>query len=95
MTKFVRSLRSGQITIPAEFRQKLGITPDKLLQLTLDDGELRIKLVRVTNAVDGSPWLKELYDLFSPVRKEAKKTSEKEVSSVIDKAVKAVRHKND
>lgn len=94
MTKFVRPLRSGQITIPAEFRQKLGITPDKLLQLTLDNGELRIKPVQVTVAQDGTPWLKELYDLFAPVRKETQKASEKEIDSAIDTALKAVRNKH-
>lgn len=93
MTKFIRSLRSGQITIPREFREKLGITPDKLLQLTLDDGKLCIKPVQMTDA-SNSPWFKELYDLFTPVRKEAKKFSEKEVNCAIDKAIKAVRRRH-
>jgi hypothetical protein len=39
----------------------------------------------------GSPWLKELYDLFAPARAEAAKYSEEEINTAIDEAVKAVR----
>lgn len=96
MTKIVRSLRSGQITIPADFREKLGIDSDTLLQISLMQGELRIKPVRVSEKVQGSPWLKELYDYFAPVREEIKKKgySEKGINDVIDSAVKAVRAKH-
>ena len=38
-SKIVRQLRGGQITIPAEFRKRLGI--DSLLQMTLAGDELR------------------------------------------------------
>ncbi len=40
-TKIVRQLRSGQITIPVEFRRELGIEGEGMLQMTLKDGELR------------------------------------------------------
>ena len=96
MTKIVRPLRSGQITIPADFREKLGIDADTLLQISLMQGELRIKPVKVSQKLQGSPWLKELYDIFAPTREEikAKGLTEKEVNSAIDKAVKAVRQKH-
>ena len=93
LTKIVRPLRSGQITIPAEFREKLGIGPDTLLQVTLSQGELRIRPVSVTDRAAGSPWLKELFDLFEPVRREAdaKGYTEEEIDLAIDEAVKAAR----
>ena len=98
MTKIVRSLRSGQITIPADFREKLGIDQDTLLQINLMEGELRIKPVRVSEKIQeaGSPWLKELYDYFAPVRAEIKRKgyTEQEINSAIDSAVAAVRAKH-
>ena len=93
MTRIVRPLRGGQITIPAEFRKKLGISPEGLLQLTLEDGELRIRPVRISEAGEGSPWLKELYELFAPVRTEAVTSSEDDINAAIDKATRAVRKK--
>ena len=35
MSRIVRPLRGGQITIPAEFRKELGITEESVLQVTL------------------------------------------------------------
>lgn len=90
MTRIVRQLRGGQITIPADYRRRLGITDDSLLQMSAEAGELRIKPVRATNQA-GSDWIKDLYDLFAPVRAQATKHSEEEVNTAIDKAVQAVR----
>ena len=93
LTKLVRPLRSGQITIPAEFRTKLDIDEHTLLQIELVGRELRIRPVRVAETETGSAWARELYDLFAPVREEAAKRSEKEVNADIDKAVAATRSK--
>jgi AbrB family looped-hinge helix DNA binding protein len=92
-TKLVRPLRSGQITIPAEFRRALGIDENTMLRATLCDGELRITPVRVDEPSKGSPWLRELYDYFAPVREEilARGISEEEVNADIDAAIAAVR----
>ncbi len=90
-TRVVRTLRSGQITIPAEFRKALGIEPDTLLQLTLGQGELRIKPVTVSERPRGSPWLKEAYDAFADVRGHLEQHSEEEIDAAIDEAVTAVR----
>ena len=96
MTQIIRSLRSGQITIPAPFREKLGIDNNSLLQLTLVAGELRIKPVKVMGdrPVD-SAWLKKLYDRFSQVQEEAKGYNTKEINTSINKAVKAARSSHD
>ena len=58
-----------------------------------DDGELRLKPVRVANEPQGSPWLRELYEYFAPVRQEIldRGISEEEVNADIDAAIAAVR----
>ena len=45
----------------------------------------------------GSPWLKDLYDYFTPVRAEAQaeQYADAEIDATIDQAVKAVRAKHD
>src|SRR3954462_2281889 len=93
VTRIVRPLRGGQITIPAAFREELGITGDSLLQVTLAGGELRIKPVQATETAAGSPWLKKLYRRFAPVREEAGRYGEEEVNAVIDRAIEAVRER--
>ncbi|MBI3979230.1 MAG: AbrB/MazE/SpoVT family DNA-binding domain-containing protein [Chloroflexi bacterium] len=90
-TRIVRQLRGGQITIPAEFRRLLGINDESLVQVTLADGELRIKPVRVAGVVAGSSWLKDLYDRFAPIREEAAALSGEEINAAIDQALAAVR----
>ena len=55
-----------------------------------ESGELRIKPVRIKDQA-GSDWIKELYDLFAPIRSQAEKVSEKEINEAIDEAVHAVR----
>ncbi|MBI3283047.1 AbrB/MazE/SpoVT family DNA-binding domain-containing protein [Candidatus Curtissbacteria bacterium] len=96
MTKFVQPLRSGQITIPAEFRRQLGIDKGTLLQLSLTGGELRIKPFKVADTAAGSPWMKDLYKMFAPVRREIRKRkyTDREIDTAIDKAIRAVRKKH-
>ena len=89
-SRVVRSLRNGQITIPAECRKRLGIHDESLLQVTLGQGELRIAPLR-TSEQSGSPWLKDLYEQFAPVREEASRYSEQEINDAIDAAVQSVR----
>lgn len=97
MTKIIRPLRGGQVTIPADYREKLGIDADTLLQISLMEGELRIKPVQVSNKalVTGSPWLKEAYEAFADVRKQTEQYSEDEINQAIDQALKAVRKSHD
>jgi hypothetical protein len=59
-------------------------------------GELRIKPVRTTETVAGSPWLKELYDYFAAVREESEAAhySDEEMNAAIDRAVRAVRKRH-
>jgi bifunctional DNA-binding transcriptional regulator/antitoxin component of YhaV-PrlF toxin-antitoxin module len=85
--------RRGRITLPAEFRSRLGIDEQTLLRITLVGQELRIRPVQVTDATRGSAWAHELYDLFAPVRREAARHSEQEIDAHISRAVAAVRRK--
>ena len=94
LTRIVRPLRSGQITIPAEFRKQLGITDGSMLQVTLAGGELRIKPVRVAAQSANSAWLRELYDRFAPVREEATPYSEEEINAAIQQALTATRQQH-
>lgn len=91
MTQLVKPLRSGQITIPAPMREKLGIDSDTFLQIRIIEGELRIRPVRITTKAADTAWFKKLYDQFSEVRKETKHSPKKEIDLTIEKAVKAVR----
>ncbi len=92
-TKIVRQLRGGQITIPAEFRKRLGITQDSLLEMTLTGDELRLRPSPLAQTVKGSAWFTELYEEFAPVREEAGQYSDEEVNAAIEEAVDAVHNK--
>jgi bifunctional DNA-binding transcriptional regulator/antitoxin component of YhaV-PrlF toxin-antitoxin module len=93
MTKIVRPLRGGQVTIPAAFRRQLGIDDETMLRMTLENGELRISPIRVAEDSKGSPWLRELYEYFAPVREEilARGISQEELFADIDAAIAEVR----
>lgn len=92
-SKIIKPLRGGQITIPFEFRQKLDIKEDTLIRVTLEGDELRLRKVEVKEAQTGSPWLKELYALFAPMREDLAGLDEDEIDAAIDEAVKEVRRK--
>ncbi|MCC6629766.1 MAG: AbrB/MazE/SpoVT family DNA-binding domain-containing protein [Chloroflexi bacterium] len=93
MTRTVRALRGGQITIPAAFRKELGLTDDSLLQVTLEGDELRLRPVQVTGRRPGSSWLSDLYAYFAPVRAEGEAGgySEAEINTAIDEALREAR----
>jgi hypothetical protein len=61
------------------------------LQLTLTGGELRLRPVQVRETIEGSPWLRELYDRFAPTRDEAESMREEEINTAIDEAIAASR----
>jgi AbrB family looped-hinge helix DNA binding protein len=94
LTRIVRPLRRGQLTIPAEFRQRLGIGEDTLLQLTLYEDKIEIVPV-VTKPVAGMAWARELYEMFAPVRQEAQTMDEAGIDALIDEAVDEVRSQGD
>lgn len=89
--KIVRLLRNGRITIPADFRQELGIQDHPFVEMTLIDGELRISPVRSAVPEKGSAWIMELYQLFASSREIASQYSEDEINADIDQAVAEVR----
>lgn len=64
-----------------------------MLRVTLEQGELRLKPVFVREQTKGSPWLRELYEYFAPVRQEAieKGYTEDEINADIDAAIAASR----
>jgi AbrB family looped-hinge helix DNA binding protein len=90
-TRFVRPLRSGQITIPAEFRKKLGITKDSVLEVSLEGDMLRITPIQLRPAAKDANWFKELYEMFAPVRQDAAEMTDDEVDQAIDAAIRASR----
>jgi AbrB family looped-hinge helix DNA binding protein len=90
LARVVRPLRRGQLTIPADFRRKLGIDNDTLLQLTLQEGKIEITPV-VTTPVSETAWARELYAVFAPVRDEAQEIDEADIDALIDEAVDEVR----
>lgn len=91
MKKIVRQLRHGQITIPKELREALGLQADDLLSMTLSEGKLEIEPVKVAPKAVGSSWAKELYEQFAPVRSSLKGQTEKEISQAIDEALEEAR----
>ena len=84
LTEFIRPLRRGQLTIPAEFRRRLGIDDDTLLQLTLREDKIEITPV-VTRPAAGKAWARELYTMFTPVREEARALDESEIDTLIER----------
>ncbi len=80
------------MTLPAHVRKSLGIKKGDLVAVTEMTGAVVIKPVQVTASI-GSPWLKDLYAYFAPVRQEAteKGYTEQEINDAIDHAVAAVR----
>ncbi len=93
MSKIVRQRRGGKITIPAEFRKKLGLTQGSLIKMTLAADELRLRPSPLAQTVKGSAWFAELYEAFAPIREEAAQYSDEEVNAAIEEAVNAVRKK--
>jgi len=47
MSKIIRPLPKGQITIPAQFRERLGIDQDTLLNIILLEDRLEVVPVRI------------------------------------------------
>jgi len=90
LTRTVRPLRRGQLTIPAEFRRRLGIGDDTLLQLTLHEDKIEVVPVVATPAV-GKAWARELYAMFAPIREEAQTMNEAEIDTLINEAIDEVR----
>jgi len=93
MKKIVKQLRHGQITIPKELRDALGLEADDLLSMKLSEGKLEIEPVKVAPKAVGSPWAKELYRQFAPVRRRLKGRTEAEINQAIDEVVEETRAK--
>ena len=90
----VRIQEKGQVTLPAAARRRLGLKKGDLVAVEQTAEGMFIKPLRVSDGSEGSAWLKELYDLYAPVRLEAESMTEDEINDVIDEAVAAVRRKD-
>ena len=90
-SRVVRQLRHGQITIPKDFREALGIEADDLLQVTLGEGKLEV--VPVKAAAKNPAWARRLYEMFAPVRQSLEGYSEEAIDAAVDEAVKQSRAK--
>jgi AbrB family looped-hinge helix DNA binding protein len=86
----VRPLRRGQITLPQEFRRRLGIGDDTLLEIRLAGDHVEIRPV-VARPAAGSEWARELYELFAPVRQQAEGLTEEEIDRDIEEAISETR----
>lgn len=75
-------------------RKALGIGDDTLLRMHVEDGELRVKPIEVREQSEGSPWPREPYEYFAPVREEAEEEgdTDEEINRWIDEAVTAYRN---
>ncbi|MDI6858832.1 MAG: AbrB/MazE/SpoVT family DNA-binding domain-containing protein [Dehalococcoidia bacterium] len=91
MRKVVKQLRHGQITIPKELREAIGLDEDDMLSITVAGDRLEVEPVKVTPKSKGSPWARDLYKAFAPVRESLKGRSEDEVNEAIDEALREAR----
>lgn len=88
----VRVQEKGQVTLPADVRKKTGLKRGDLVSVTATEGGVLIMPVEVREA-KGSPWLRELYDYFAPMREEAvaKGYTEEQIDAAIDDALREAR----
>ncbi len=94
LTQVVRPLRRGQLTIPAEFRRRLGIDDDTLLELTLREDKIEIVPV-TTRPVTDMAWARDLYEMFAPVRQEARAMDSAEIDALLDEVIDEIRSQRD
>jgi len=90
-TRLVRPLRNGQITLPADFRRALQLDQAPMLQITLDGQELRIRAYNPDQIETGSTWLRDLYQLFAPVRRAVVECADQDINRAIDLALATLR----
>ena len=91
MKKVVKQLRHGQITIPKDMRDAIGLEAEDLLSIELLNGKLEVEPVKVTRKGTGSPWLLEMYEMLAPTRKSLEPYTEDEINEAIDDALRGVR----
>lgn len=90
-TRIVKQLRHGQITIPKELREALSLEEDDLLSITLTEGRLEIQPLKAVPRTGGTPWARELYELFEPVRRSLERYEEGEIEEAVEEAVRDAR----
>ena len=95
--RVVQPSEDGRLEIPAEFRTALGIEPETPLLLTVKDGAIHLQPILSEGDDVGSPWLKQLYGLFEPWRREAEEKgyTDEQINAWIDEALAASRRERD
>lgn len=89
--KVVRQLRHGQVTIPKEFREALGLEPDDLLAVEIRGGKLEIEPVRVAPRPARAAWARQLYEDFATAREGLRDERSEDIDEAIDRAVRETR----
>ncbi len=74
-----------------QLRKAVRLEENGMVSITLSGDKLEIEPVKVASKRKGSPWAKELYELFAPVRESLKGRSEEKVNEAIDEALKEAR----
>ncbi len=62
-----------------------------IVQITLDIDELRIRSYQPDKLETGADWLRDLYLLFDPVRKNVGRLAEEKINQAIDLALATLR----
>jgi antitoxin PrlF len=61
MVKFVKSFSRGQVTIPKDIRESLGVSEDFWMKMTVEDGKLVVEPIK--NTVTKEDYLKKLLSM--------------------------------
>lgn len=84
----VKVIRNGQITIPKELRKALGIREGDLLEITLNNAELR---VTPKTPVDKEVAQDEFFRLVEKMRRNVKDVDPAKLDAAIEEAVRTAK----
>jgi AbrB family looped-hinge helix DNA binding protein len=84
----VKVIRNGQITIPKELRDALGIAEGDLLEVMLGNGEMTIK---PKTAVDKDLAKSRFFQMVEEIRESVKDADPQEMDAALAEAVQAAR----
>lgn len=58
--KYVKTFSKGQITIPKEFRDSLGLGDEFWIRLSIDQDEIKLKPVKEEKKMSKDEWIKQM-----------------------------------
>src|SRR3990172_8646370 len=89
---FVKVVRNGQVTIPKEIREKLGIKEGDFLEVEPSETSVSFRLKVMVNKGDALKAFSKAFEkLQSSVSDNLKDMAEDELSAIIDEAIQAAR----